>query len=290
MMLVVLIPSMLLAAEKKAKLYAGMNILHHADGQRYFLYVPEKVLEDPEGARLLVSVHGTGGRYGTAYGSASAKDIAELWIDLAREQGWVVLAPKFDAERFGLYQTLNMHSGKGVRSDLRLNELIDQVGRMLPGIDTEKIFLFGFSGGGQFTHRYCLFHSQKVDRAVASSAGWYTWPRQSLPYPAGMDTAALATGEKPDFLALAGTKLLVLVGKSDQRYAEPRDEWEGIDLRKLQGKTRLERGRKWVAAVGGYVITQGVLSQVRFKTVIGADHSITKRLRRAVEDWFTEEE
>jgi len=166
--------------ESALSLEAGINELYYDDGQRYFLYVPASVLQNPAGAHILAAIHGYSGRKNNSEGIETVKKNALRWSSLADEHGWVVLSPHFDEFRFNDdYQRLNF-SLVGVRADLRLNELIKETARRIPGVNSDKIYLFGFSGGGQFVHRYAAFYPERILRAVAGAAGWYLWPDKDL--------------------------------------------------------------------------------------------------------------
>ena len=67
-----------------------------------------------------------------------------------------VLAPVFPGgliidDDFNSYKLLNCD---GVRYDLALLSMVDEMAKRYPGVETEKFFLFGHSGGGQFTNRF----------------------------------------------------------------------------------------------------------------------------------------
>ena len=74
--------------------------------------------------------------------------------------------------------------------------------------------LVGFSGGGQFAHRFALFaHRPQCDRIVACSSGWYTLPDAASPYPYGLGTTQ-RTSDADVRKALA-TPLHLAVGSAD---------------------------------------------------------------------------
>jgi poly(3-hydroxybutyrate) depolymerase len=49
------------------------------------------------------------------------------------------------------------------------------------------LHLSGYSGGGQFVHRFMLVHPGRVARVAVGAAGWYTFPDPALDWsiPAG---------------------------------------------------------------------------------------------------------
>ena len=264
----------------RPSLRAGNNGLRYIDGQLFYLYVPEAVLDDPAGSRILVAVHGYRGRLEGYRGGDVVRRGASRWASLAERNRWVVLAPQFDAARFDNdYQRLNL--GGGLRADRRLHQLVDLVGALLPGVETERLLLFGFSGGGQFVHRYAMLHPGRVERAVAAGAGWYTFPDPQLPYPLGV--AADSLPADLDFAAdrFAEVSLLLLVGEADaaagafQRSLER--DGRRYDLDELQGTTRAERARNWFDAIGR--IDPGGDSKLRFEQLPGTGHRISATMR-----------
>ncbi len=91
----------------------------------------------------------------------------------SRESAWMKggrgAAPYFDEMRFlGDDQRLNL---AGPRSDLRLNELIASVVNPSPELPGKSWLLYGFSGGGQFVHRYAAIHPDRAARVVARTGG-----------------------------------------------------------------------------------------------------------------------
>jgi len=74
--------------------------------------------------------------------------------------------------------------------------------------------LVGFSGGGQFAHRFALFaHRPQCDRIVACSSGWYTLPDAASPYPYGLGTTQRASDA--DVRKALATPLHLAVGSAD---------------------------------------------------------------------------
>src|SRR5262245_27992916 len=129
--------------------------------QEYFLYVPSS-----GGARapLFVTVHGI---------SRNAQEHATLFSRHAEAYGVVLVAPYFAEGQHGDYQRLG-RAGRGGRADATLDSIIVEVAS-LTGASTQKIYLFGFSGGAQFAHRYTMAHPRQVARAAVAAAGWYTY-------------------------------------------------------------------------------------------------------------------
>ena len=63
-------------------------------------------------------------------------------------------------------------------------------------IQAARYDMIGHSAGGQFIHRFLLFHdSPYVDRAVVGAPGWFTFPDPSQPYPYGLKDTDRASDE-----------------------------------------------------------------------------------------------
>jgi len=252
----------------------GLNTLSFQDGQLFYLYVPRKAIAEPTAARILVSVHGYTGSRANARGRAKVRTYAEYWADLADKKGWVVLAPHFDERRFNRdYQRLNP---SGPRADLRLNALIDEVGRVLPGVPAVPFFLFGFSGGGQFVHRYLTFSPERVDRAVCGAPGWYLWRDPTLPYPVGTAQKTLPCGLRPRWRQLCRARVLLIVGQRDTVQRAFRRRYHGYDLMSLQGRGRKERGANWFASLQQMAREEGWPFRMTLKVLSRGGHVVTQ--------------
>jgi pimeloyl-ACP methyl ester carboxylesterase len=231
-----------------------------SDGQTdYFLYAPKSA--PAQGAKLFVTVHGV---------SRDAEEHARRLAPFAEASGFVLVSPLFSEKRFPLYQQLG--SGKSpLRADRILEAIAAKAGK-LTGADTSRLYLFGYSGGGQFVHRFAMAYPERVAKYVVGAAGWYTFPDSTLPYPQGV--AAVAGGMAdlrliPDkFLQVPG---LVVVGEKDTKRGDTLEKSPEIDAR--QGKTRVERGRRWVEAMNQAAAAQGIRSSYAYKTLPGCSHS-----------------
>ena len=267
----------------------GINELYYDDGQRYFLYVPNLVIQNPEQAHILAAIHGYSSREDDAESIAKVENTALRWSSLAEEYGWVVLAPHFDEHRFNNdYQRLNISIlGIGVRADLRLNDLVDEVGRLIPGINSEKMYLFGFSGGGQFAHRYAAFHPGRVSRAVSAGSGWYLWPDRTLPYPVG--TSMPLDEVSPMMDELLTSNLLVLVGDEDTTDSSFREMYffGFYDLMSMQGETRWQRAENWVGELAQMAGQKNIDLNVELAFAQNTGHTISYELKRIAAEYLT---
>lgn len=225
---------------------------------RYYLYLPHH-LKQP--ARLFVTVHGI---------SRNAREHAERFAPFAEEQGVILIAPIFNSKRFPGYQRLSDNDA-GLRPDTALDEIVNEVRRQI-GLPNTRLYLFGYSGGGQFVHRYLMAHPEKVERAVVGAAGWYTFPDPNIRYPRGLRPS---TGQPfaityPDFLRIPIT---VVVGEKDTYRDAVLNKSRRID--RQQGNNRLERGQRWIDAMTITARSHGYDTPYRFDALNGVDHDFS---------------
>jgi pimeloyl-ACP methyl ester carboxylesterase len=224
----------------------------------YWLYRPRR---HSRPRRVLVTVHGV---------SRNVREHVELLRGYADRFGVLLVAPLFNAEVFRDYQRLG-RKGIGPRADLALIRLLNEIGRQT-GVDTSKVDIFGFSGGAQFAHRFAYAHSQRVLRLVLGSAGWYTMPDVSLPYPYGTSDARGLAAVRLNTLAAARLPTLVVVGEDDDREDDEELNRSRIVMRS-QGRHRVERARAWTSAMNALAEKDGVRGSIRMVTLPRIAHS-----------------
>lgn len=237
---------------------AGQQDLH------YFLYVPSG---GSRGAPLLVSVHGI---------SRNAREHVEVFAPWAERHRVVLLAPVLGRQMFPDYQRLG-RLGRGRRADQALQQMVADA-RRVTAVSGERLHLFGYSGGGQFVHRYALAYPAQVAAYAAGAAGWYTLPDSRRGFPRGTQSSPDLPDlqfDLPAFLSIPGC---VLVGERDVERDPELNTSASIDRR--QGLTRVERGQRWVAAMERAARKQGVVGRFRFELLPGAGHSFTESVER----------
>jgi len=95
-------------------------------------------------------------------------------------------------------------------SDIALLGLLDEVEQLF-ALELEPLVLFGYSGGGQFAHRFMLRHPQAVAAVSIGSPGTVTRLDRSIPWPLG-----LAGDPHPiDSEAIARVSIQTFVGEGD---------------------------------------------------------------------------
>lgn len=223
-----------------------------------YLYLPRQ----PAGrGKVLVSVHGV---------SRNALEHIELLRAFADRHGVVLVAPLFTPETFRDYQRLG-RKGRGLRADLALIRLLNEIG-LETGLDTSKVDMFGFSGGAQFAHRFSYAHSQRVRSLALGSAGWYTMPDRSLPYPYGTADAKGLDAVRFNPLATANLPTLVLVGEDDDREDDEELNRSRVVMQS-QGRHRLERARTWTATMNALARQLGLPGPAKLVVLPGIGHS-----------------
>jgi poly(3-hydroxybutyrate) depolymerase len=229
--------------------------------QAYFLYVPPSYDGSRE-LRLLVSMHGAHRR---------AMAYAERFIRFADEHGYVVLAPVFPDDE--AYQTLGVKSV--YRADLRLLGLVDEVAEQYR-VETTQFDLFGFSGGGQFAHRFMYLHPERLRSVAIGAPGTVTVPSDQYRWPDGTADLEQVVGVSLDLSAIQARRIMLLVGDQDVGSDELNESRAADRL----GYTRLERARTlhaaWEAAgiPHAYLEVAGVGHQL--------DHRILDPVRRFI--------
>jgi hypothetical protein len=154
----------------------------------------------------------------------------------------VLISPHFDTTNFERYQRLNV--GYGERADLRLIELFNEFTTWL-NLEADTFYLYGFSAGGQFTHRFVLTHPEYIERAVAGGSGTYLFPDPEVTWGYGMDLSAHEPIDLTIQLQEAYlVNMSVMVGQNDTERDSGLATGSKADA---QGLNRLERARNFMS-------------------------------------------
>lgn len=203
----------------------------------YCLHVPKSLKDrDRSACRLIVAVHGTG-RTATAYRDGFA--------ELAERTGSIVLAPLFpvgliEPGELSNFKRLKFHD---MRFDLLLLAMIDEVTAKY-GIEPRRLLLFGFSGGGQFVHRFYTLHPGRLAAVSIGAPGNVTLLDDSRDWWVGTRNLEAEFGVGLDLAAMRRVCVQMLVGAEDTETWEitikPGDAaWmEGAND---AGRTRIDR-------------------------------------------------
>ena len=226
-------------------------------GHEYWLYVPPRIALP---ARVLLAVHGI---------SRNAREQVQLFQPWADKYGLVLIAPLFLDQGSSRYQRLESKEPEN-RSDRVLQRILDEV-EELTGIATARCYFFGFSGGGQFVHRYAMAYPGRVKAAVLGAPGWYTYPDSAVEYPFGLRDARSRLGDSFDPEEFLQIPIAVFVGERDVARDASLNTRPTIDRR--QGMNRLDRGRYWIAAMRAEAERRDIASRFEFQVLPRAGHS-----------------
>lgn len=219
----------------------------------YFCYLPKRI--DPT-LPTLVCVHGI---------SRNALEHVFAFRQQADNLGFAVIAPVFDSGAYRGYQTLGSKFGWSALS--AFTALLDEAAETTGG-RVRAANLLGFSGGGQFVHRFAMARPERVRAFAVSSAGWYTFPNEAARYPLGVAGPSAPGLDLSAFLKLP---MLVMVGSADRNRDATLRQGRKIDA--LQGADRVERAKRWTAAVNDAARVRGLAPPAAFIELPGAAHS-----------------
>ncbi len=240
----------------------------------YGLHVPSSFRrERAESFRILVAVHG----------SERAPEAArEGFADLAEECGYLVLAPLFpmavtDDEEAHNYIFLKY---RDIRYDLVLLSMIDEVAAAW-GVPSREVSLAGFSGGGQFAHRFMYLHGARLAAVSVGAPGIVNTLDDQVDWFVGVRDVKSRFGCDVDRAALRGLPVQVVVGAEDvgaDVLMAPGSPlyMDGVNA---SGATRVERAR----TLHRVLLDAG--ADCRFDLVPGAGHQ-AQQVQLAVDAFF----
>jgi predicted esterase len=164
-------------------------------------------MDSVEPAPLIVTVHGS---------CRSSQFCRDRFVEFAEKNGCYVLSPMFPMNMTDDNpdeQYKYVYTPK-VRFDLVVLDLIEEFSRLV-GTTFGPIILHGYSGGGQFVHRFLYLHADRLAAASIGAPGYVTLPDETLPYPTGLQGLEALTGMKPDVKAIARIPIHMVVGAED---------------------------------------------------------------------------
>ena len=240
------------------------------DDQRfsYCLYVPSAHRTATAPLPLLVLMHGT---------QRTAERYRDEYRAFAEEHDCVVLAPLFPA---GIAEAGDLHGFKrlsfhGIRYDEVLLRIVAEVGARYR-VDIDHFHLHGFSGGGQFAHRFAYLHAERLAAVSIGAPGRVTRIDPDVPWWLGTADVRERFGQDVAIEALRALPVQMVVGGEDT------DTWEiaepGIDA---GGDTRIAR----LTTLRRNFELHGI--DVRFDVVPGVGHR-GMQVQPAVKDFFVE--
>lgn len=223
----------------------------------YIVYIPK---ERSDETRIMCTIHGI---------SRNALEHIKGFIPQAERYGSVIVAPLFPRINFPRYQQLGT-SANQERADMAFNNILQDAQEWL-NLPSAPILIFGFSGGGQFAHRYAMFYPKRVAKMVLAAPGWYSFPDPEQKYPYGIKSSLnwpKLTFAMEKFLQIP---TLVLVGEEDDLRDADLNKERAIDA--FQGLNRVERAEHWTAAARALGRSYDISTDFRLEMVPNANHA-----------------
>lgn len=225
----------------------------------YLMYVPST---RDDNSRILYSVHGI---------SRNAEDHIYGFISQAERFGSIIIAPLFKKTDFPRYQQLGTSKNEA-RADMAFDQILQDAHEQLH-ITPAPMHMFGFSGGGQFVHRYAMFYPKRVARMVLAAPGWYSFPDPEKRYPYGIKSSRTWPSLKFAMEKFLEIPTLVLVGEEDDIRDADLNKAREIDS--FQGFNRIERAERWVASAKAIGRSYDIGTDFRLQYVPNATHAYT---------------
>jgi pimeloyl-ACP methyl ester carboxylesterase len=227
--------------------------------------------------RMIMVMHGT---------LRNADEYRDDSAEMAEHTKALIIAPKFDAERF---PSRRYHRGGLLREDGSAAPPSEWTYRFIPMIAKEiqrreeyklRYWIIGHSAGGQFVVRMAAFWNTGAERLVAANAGSQLFPTRDLPFGYGFGNLPDELSNDARLKAFLAAPLTLYQGtadnKSDEYFDESADAMKQGPGRLQRGQAMFQRGRELAKEKGWpfhwrYVETKG----------IGHDHTLMFNSRMA---------
>lgn len=131
----------------------------------YCAYVPECCGDDEKPLPLLVVVHGS---------ARTAESFRDHFIEFAEQRGCVILAPLFPVGSAGDEDGYKLKPPLSFRYDQALLHMVSELGERYRL--EQRFYLFGFSGGAQFAHRFWYLNASRVKAISVAAPGSVSLP------------------------------------------------------------------------------------------------------------------
>lgn len=238
----------------------------------YCMYVPRDYDESAENMYpLFVVVHGS---------LRNAEGYRDRLDTFAEEHGCIVLAPLFpngiiEPGEANNYKEIGYHD---IRYDLVLLAMIDEVAETYR-IESERFLLYGYSGGGQFAHRFFYLHPQRLRAVSIGAPGAVTLLDDTRPWWLGVSDVEEQFGITLDIDAMRAVTVQMVVGGNDVEPMGAIDSLRAMSGSEAAGATRVER----LATLRDNFIAHGIA--VEHHVVAGLGHE-NYRFLPTVTDFF----
>lgn len=232
---------------------------------------------DEQGSKtyaLAVLVHGTERDNGW---------LRSAFADFANANDCIVLAPLFPAGIIepGELSNYKLIKFRGIRYDHILLSMVDELAEKYR-VETGRFLLYGFSGGGHFTHRMFYLHPERLLGISIGAPGVVTLFDQERDWWVGVRDIEAQFGRKLNLPAMREVAVHMVIGAEDTETWEitiaPQDSWWMEDAN-IAGANRLDR----MASLKESFARHGI--EARQDIVPGASHEPAKVIA-PVKDFF----
>ncbi len=250
---------------------------------KVYFFIPEnKTASTP----ILFTFHGT---------ERNAIDYRNTMVSDATTKGFIVIAPEFSNQNFPTgdgYNLGNVFVDGDNPSQNSLNPedewafsiiepLFDNIKTQINN-SSATYHVFGHSAGAQFAHRLMLFKPEaRIEKAVFSAAGWYTFPNNNIDFPYGFQESPLKNMALGSFF---NKNILVQVGDND-------DDPNSAGLRHnefadAQGLNRKDRAENYFQFCQQMALNQNNAFNWNFQLIPNTGHDYIKASENAVDFLF----
>mgnify|MGYP003260057836 FL=1 len=194
---------------------AYLNMLWHCPSDPrfpYWVHLPDEYYEEEHPQyELMVIVHGTG---------CAVETYIKEGKELADRHHLAILAPLFpggllERDDFNSYKML---SCDGVRYDQILLSMIGDMEKRYPGVRTDKFYMFGHSGGGQFANRFLFVHPERLKAVSIGAPGRPTFLNPQEDYFWGVRDFKNYFDKDMDLEMIRRVPVQITVGEFDTKY------------------------------------------------------------------------
>ncbi|THU85492.1 hypothetical protein K435DRAFT_558431, partial [Dendrothele bispora CBS 962.96] len=234
------------------------------------LYVPKSHTFSPssssEQSDLLIIIHGTRRQTSTYHNKLKS---------FCDTHNVVLMTPLFpagieDPEDLNNYKNLVY---KGIRFDLILLSMIEQVGNVWKGVRTDQVYMHGFSGGGQFVHRFMYLYPERLRGVSIGAPGRVTLPDARYTWPGGLgNVGEVFRGREnaPDYESIRKIPMQLVVGEEDRGTELLKLAKKKLNEVEEEGGDRVERLGMLKEALLG--LEGGGVERVEMRIVPGVGH------------------
>jgi poly(3-hydroxybutyrate) depolymerase len=142
-----------------------------------------------------------------------------------------ILAPLFPAGPSGL-ESLNNYKllrDDTLHADTAMIDILQEIKERWPGLATEEVFMIGFSGGGQFVHRFMYLYPNLLTAVSIGAPGRVTQLDYQHKWPAGIkDVADRFDGAVIDLDMIRKVPIQLVGGALDTETHGGEEFWEWL--------------------------------------------------------------